>query len=57
MNISGDNGLKFYEFDQIKDPKEFKLKYSQILNSLPIDQKRADSIVDEANLAFKYLIE
>ena len=54
MNISGDNGLKFYEFAQIKDPKEFKLKYSQTLNSLPIDQKMADSIVDEANLAFKY---
>ena len=54
MNISGDNGLKFYEFAQIKDPKEFKLKYSETLNSLPIDQKMADSIVDEANLAFKY---
>ena len=54
MNISGENGLKFYEFAQIKDPKEFKLKYSQTLNSLPIDQKMADSIVDEANLAFKY---
>ena len=54
MNISGDNGLRFYEFDQIKDPKEFKLKYSETLNSLPIDQQMADLIVDEANLAFKY---
>ena len=54
MNISGDNGLKFYDFDEIKDPKEFKLKYSRTLNSLPIDQEMADLIVEEANLAFKY---
>ena len=32
MNITGDQGLKFYDFDQIKDQKEFKLKYSSILN-------------------------
>ena len=34
--------------------KAFKLKYSQILDSLPIDQDMANSIIDEANLAFKY---
>ncbi len=54
MNISGTSGLKFYDFDMIKDTKEFKLNYSRVLNSLPIDQKMADLIVDEANLAFKY---
>ena len=54
MNISGDKGLKFYDFDQIKDQKEFKLKYTKILNSLPIDQEMANLIIDEANLAFKY---
>ncbi|WP_269621930.1 heme oxygenase (biliverdin-producing) [Prochlorococcus marinus] len=54
MNITGENGLKFYDFDQINDQKEFKLKYSQTLNLLPIDQETADLIVEEANLAFKY---
>ncbi len=54
MNIDGKNGLRFYDFDQIDDQKEFKLKYSNALNLLPIDQSMADSIVEEANLAFKY---
>ncbi len=54
MNITGNDGLKFYDFEKIKDQKEFKLKYSKTLNSLPIEQKMADLIVDEANLAFKY---
>ncbi len=54
MNISGSSGLKFYDFEMIQDTKEFKLNYSKVLNSLPIDQEMADLIVDEANLAFKY---
>ena len=54
MNITGDNGLQFYEFKQVVDQKRFKQEYSQKLNSLPIDQVMADLIVDEANLAFKY---
>ncbi len=54
MNINDNNGLKFYEFDQINDQKEFKLIYTKILDSLPIDQQMADLIIEEANLAFKY---
>ncbi len=54
MNINGNNGLRFYEFDQISDQKQFKLRYSEILDSLPIDQQMADLIIEEANLAFKY---
>ncbi len=54
MNLSGDDGLNFYKFDLITDEKSFKLKYSETLNTLPIDQKTADRIVDEANNAFKY---
>ena len=54
MNITGQNGLKFYDFDEINDEKEFKLMYSKTLNLLPINQETADSIVNEANLAFKY---
>ncbi len=53
MNLSGSEGLHFYEFEEIKDEKLFKIKYSQILDSLPIDQKMAGLIVDEANYAFK----
>jgi heme oxygenase len=52
MNLQGD-GTAFYEFAEIPDEKEFKTKYRQALNDLPVDQEMADKIVDEANAAFK----
>mgnify|MGYP001492731371 CR=1 FL=1 len=54
MNLSDNSGLNFYEFNQIKDEKEFKREYRCMLNSLPIDQNMADLIVEEANKAFKF---
>ncbi|WP_269607208.1 heme oxygenase (biliverdin-producing) [Prochlorococcus marinus] len=53
MNLSDGYGLSFYEFDAIPDEKVFKNKYSQTLNALPLDQEKADLIIDEANYAFK----
>lgn len=52
MNLEEGEGTSFYEFDEISDEKAFKDKYRAALNSLPIDQKTADRIVDEANDAF-----
>ena len=54
LNLNGDEGLNFYEFQLIEDEKLFKKSYSETLNKLPIDQKTADNIVDEANEAFAY---
>ena len=54
MNLADDEGLNFYRFEQIRDEKEFKTKYRDTLDSLPIDQVIADSIVEEANKSFKY---
>ncbi len=54
MNLSEQNGLRFYEFDLIDDEKAFKVKYSSTLDGLPIDQLMADLIVEEANKAFQY---
>ena len=54
LNLEGENGLNFYEFKMIEDEKKFKETYSNTLNQLPIDQKIADNIVDEANKAFSY---
>ncbi len=53
MNLSENDGLHFYEFSQINDEKDFKEKYRQTLDTLPIDQNMADLIIDEANYAFK----
>ncbi len=57
MNLSGNDGLKFYEFERIPNEKAFKTNYSATLNSLPINQSMADLIVEEANKAFQYNME
>ena len=52
MNLYDGNGTAFYEFEDITDEKAFKNTYRQAMNDLPIDDKVADEIVDEANAAF-----
>lgn len=52
MNLSDGNGTNFYEFDHIPDEKAFKVNYRQAMDDLPIEEAKADLIVDEANDAF-----
>lgn len=52
MNLSDGEGTAFYEFADIADAKEFKNKYRQAMDDLPIDQATADRMVAEANAAF-----
>jgi heme oxygenase len=52
MNLSEGEGTAFYEFEDIADAKEFKNKYREAMNDLPIEQATADRIVAEANAAF-----
>jgi heme oxygenase len=52
MNLSENEGIAFYEFQEIPDEKGFKNTYRQALDELPIDDAMADQIVDEANAAF-----
>ncbi len=54
MSLRDGNGLNFYEFNLIDDERDFKIKYTESLNSLSLDQKVVDRIVEEANAAFKY---
>ncbi|MBE9192375.1 heme oxygenase (biliverdin-producing) [Gloeocapsopsis crepidinum LEGE 06123] len=54
MNLSEEQGVAFYEFEDIPDEKAFKAKYRQALNELPIDEATANQIVDEANAAFGF---
>jgi len=48
-----DEGLHFYDFDNIPDAKAYKAGYKGILNQLDIDQKQVDAIITEANYAFR----
>jgi heme oxygenase len=52
MNMDGDDGLRFYVFNEIDDEKAFKTNYRSAMDALPIDQATADRIVEEANHAF-----
>ena len=52
MNMDGDDGLRFYVFDDIADEKAFKTAYRAAMDELPIDQSTADRIVEDANHAF-----
>ncbi len=52
MNLTDGEGTAFYEFPEIPDEKAFKNNYRQVMNDLPIDQAKADRMVDEANAAF-----
>ena len=53
MNLRDGEGLHFYEFEQVEDTKEFKVKYRAALDTLELDQSQIDAIIDEANYAFK----
>jgi heme oxygenase (biliverdin-producing, ferredoxin) len=53
MNLNDGTGTAFYEFENISDEKEFKGKYRQAMNDLPVDMTTAEEIVTEANDAFK----
>jgi len=49
-----DDGLAFYEFPEITDKKGFKESYRSVLDTMvPATQKDVDSIVVEANYAFR----
>ena len=52
MNLK-DEGLYFYEFDQIDNAKEYKTKYRTILDELPLTESQQNAIIVEANWAFR----
>ncbi|MDJ0531870.1 MAG: heme oxygenase (biliverdin-producing) [Xenococcaceae cyanobacterium MO_207.B15] len=53
MNLGDGEGTAFYEFQDISDENEFKNKYRQAMDELPIDLATAEQIVAEANDAFR----
>ena len=53
MNLKGNEGLWFYEFESISDKQGFKTQYRNALDGLPINQSQANAIINEANYAFR----
>jgi heme oxygenase len=55
LDLPADRGTGLHEFDAIptvEARREFKKRYRDALNTLPVDEATAKAIVDEANLAF-----
>jgi heme oxygenase (biliverdin-producing, ferredoxin) len=57
LNLESNLGICFYDFDNIKDLKEFKNEFKNKLNYLPVTEIQSKEIVDEANLSFEMNIE
>ena len=53
MELGDGQGLKFYDFEKIKNKKAYKAHYRGILNTLDLDQHQVDAIIVEANYAFR----
>ncbi|MEM6401543.1 MAG: heme oxygenase (biliverdin-producing) [Cyanobacteria bacterium P01_D01_bin.116] len=54
LNLEGYQGTSFYNFEEIPDKKAFKDKYRQALDKVPVDDKTAEKIVQEANKSFSF---
>jgi heme oxygenase len=52
MGLQDENGTAFYEFNDIRNHGEFKKRYREALDTLPVDAETAERIVDEANASF-----
>ncbi len=56
LNLPAGQGTRMHEFDAIptvEARREFKLRYRDVLNDLPVDDVLTQKLVDEANLAFQ----
>nr|YP_009297303.1 heme oxygenase [Porphyridium sordidum]AOM66646.1 heme oxygenase [Porphyridium sordidum] len=52
MNLQGEAGIAFYNFELIEDEQVFKNRYREALNSIPVSEESIKKIVAEANIAF-----
>jgi heme oxygenase len=55
FNLPEHQGTRFYEFASFPTPeaiRDFKIKYRNALNELPVDEATITSLVTEANYAF-----
>lgn len=52
MQLSGNQGTAFYDFETIEDDKVFKKFYREALDRIPVNDVQIEQIIAEANLAF-----
>jgi len=52
LETKGGQGMSFYVFDEVSNPKEFKNMYRRRMDELPLDESQRQAIIDEANHVF-----
>lgn len=52
MHLEDNEGTAFYDFESIKDDKEFKSLYRNQLDMIPVNTNQVSDIIAEANIAF-----
>ena len=52
MQLSGNQGTKFYVFENIEDDNAFKQLYRKALDNVPVSDSQTAQIISEANVAF-----
>lgn len=53
LRLPSREGLAFFEFQQIRDPADFRRDFRRLLDALPCTADETSAIVEEANLAFE----
>jgi len=51
--IDGDEGVQFYRFPEIEDPKTFKDRYRELLDGAGFTAEEQDAIAEEVALAYR----
>jgi heme oxygenase len=57
LKLEGGQGIAFYRFEDIPNPKDFITNWYSELNSLPLTAAQKQEIIDEANYVFTLNIE
>ena len=52
MQLSGNSGTAFYNFEDIVDDQKFKEMYRNSLNNVPLNSNQINQIITEANISF-----
>ena len=53
LDLPVGEGLHFYDFPMVEDAKKFKAAYRVTLDSLDLDQSQINTLIAEANYAFR----
>lgn len=52
-----DDGIRFYRFEDIADPAEYKAQYRDRLDAAPWDEVERERVIDEVLLAYRFNTE